>query len=782
MNPGSHKEEVLFVTSYPPRECGIATYSQDLMRAISEKFGNSISLKVAALESENNCKYSYGKEVKFVLQTTDRLNYIQLAGRINNDEAIKLVFIQHEFGLYSGKYGEDLLYFLVLLNKDVLVTFHSVLPDPDEKLACIVREIVRNASGVVVMTGNSSEILRTKYGIDPKRIHVIPHGTHLIRDYDAENLKLKYFLKGKKVLSTFGLLSPGKSIETALDALPAVIEKFPDVIYLVLGRMHPALPRQQSDSYKKFLSDKVAELNLSNHVRFVDYYLELEVLLEYLQLTDLYLFISRDPNQAVSGTFVYALSCGCPVVSTPIPHALELRSKNAGILFDFNNHTQLSDTIIRLLENPELQKGLSLNALHYIRPTCWQNTAIAHAKLFWNQIRKIENRNLKFNIPDISLDHIRHLSTPAGIIQFAKLSKPDPDSGYSLDDNARALIAMIWHHETTRDRSSLKLAEAYLNFIVYSQCPDGKFMNYIDINGEYYTKNNVENLEDSNARAVWALGEFISRKHFFCKYHLMRAQKTMDNALEQIRNLHSPRAAAFAIKGLYRYNQVAHNGNIKKLIEYFADSLLFKYREISDHTWSWFENYLTYANSVLPEALLYAYQETGNRYYMKTAVQAMDFLISIIFKDNQIRVVSNKGWYVRGKSAHPYGEQPIDVSYTILALDLFYRVTGEYKYKDLMGKAFSWFHGNNHLGQIIYNPVTGGCYDGLEEDHVNLNQGAESTVCYLMAGLIMEKNRRETRKAKLFKRPKEYTGRYKAPAIDVKNLKYEGNPWTGKDT
>lgn len=728
--------EILFVSSYPPRECGIATYTQDLINAIKEKFGNSFSLTVCALENKET-ENIYPEEVKHILHTSDASQYIDMAKKINQDENIKLVFIQHEFGLFSGEYGNSLLSFLEAINKPIAIAFHTVLPNMDEKREQIVKALSDLADTIIVMTNNSKEILKNDYDVLPEKISVIYHGTHLVTTGDKKEIKAKYNLEGKNILSTFGLLSSGKCIETALDALPAIIDQFPETIYCIAGITHPSVVRKEGEKYREFLEDKIAILGIEKNVRFINKYLSLEELLEILQITDIYLFTSKDPHQAVSGTLSYAMGCSCVVIATPIPHAKEMLANNSGIIVDFHDPVQLSQSAISLLSDSKLRHQISLNALHKIKSTSWQNSAVAHAKLIMKSMK--QDFLLDYTISDISLNHIKRLSTESGIIQFANIIHPDIKSGYTLDDNARALIALSKHYELFSDVSVLPLIDVFLSFIESVQQKNGKFLNYVDEKGGYSVKNQEVNLEDSTGRAIWAVGEFIARLKPNQIQNAIRAEVVMNKSLVSINDFRSPRAIAFVIKGLYHYNLVKKNPEINRIIINLADNLVSKFQEVSDEKWEWYEEYLTYANSVLPEALLYAYLSSGNELYKIFAKSSFDFLLSLIFVDNKIKVISNNGWCKKGGEVTEFGEQPIDVSYTILTLDLFYNVFKQVEYLQKLEIAFSWFNGNNHLNRIIYDPVTGGCQDGLEEHNVNLNQGAESTICYLLARLVMEK-------------------------------------------
>ena len=729
--------EILFISSYPPRECGIATYNYDLLNATREKFGTTFSYKVCALEAKET-DHEYPAEVKYILHTSELAQYYKLAIEINADENLALVFIQHEFGLFGGKYGDYFLQFLFMISKPVITTFHTVLPTPCIDQKNLVQAIVALSSSIVVMTKNAAAILEKDYEVAAEKIVVIPHGTHLISSFENKNKKAKINLGKRIILSTFGLLNSGKSIETALDALPAVIEKFPNVLYLIIGKTHPGVVKQEGEKYRNFLYEKVIALDLQNNVRFINKYLSLEELLEYLQRTNIYLFTSKNPHQAVSGTFAYAMASGCPVISTPIPHANEMLDKGEGIIFDFENAEQLAKATIKLLSNPSLMHEMRLNALHKISPTAWQNSAIAHIELLLTTIGR-GKISVKYKIPEISLAHIKRMTTNSGMVQFSAITVPDMYSGYTLDDNARALISITKHYQLTGETEDLWLIDTYLNFIIFCQQADGKFLNYVDIEGHFFAKNSDENLEDSNGRAIWALGEFISYGNLFHNHFIERAIIAMDKSLKHIGKLHSPRAIAFAIKGLHHYDLIKNDPALKKMITVLADNLVSKYRGVSDKNWKWFEEYLTYANSVLPEAMLYAYLSTGNELFKRIALSSFDFLLSVIFKEGHIKVVSNQGWHIKGNISNRFGEQPIDVSYTILALGIFYDTFKDSDYLNKMELAFSWFLGNNHLRQIIYNPCTGGCYDGLEENHINLNQGAESTLSYLLSRLTVEK-------------------------------------------
>jgi glycosyltransferase involved in cell wall biosynthesis len=727
--------EILFITSYPPRVCGIATYSHDLIKALKNKFGNSFSIKVCALES-GKASHTYPAEVKFTLDTSNPQDYEKLAQSVNTDIRIKIVLIQHEFGFYKGQ-KKAFQQFLNKISKPIVIVFHTVLPAPDDELKTKVQDIATACESIIVMTNNSARLLKESYEIPKNKIAVIAHGTHLVQHLSKDLLKRKYCLIGKKVLSTFGLLSSGKGIETTIKALPAIVKAIPDVVFLVIGKTHPEVVKEEGEKYRDTLESLIIEYNLTSNVRFINRYLALPDLLEFLQMTDIYLFTTNDPNQAVSGTFAYAMSCACPIISTPIPHAKEVLTDETGIIFDFRNSQQLADGVIRLLADEPLRKNISTNSLQKIVSTAWENSAIAHNMVF-EKIRGVKI-SMNYDLPAIKLKHIKEMTTETGIIQFSKINQPDISSGYTLDDNARALIAIIMYYDLNRDEKSLFYIRIYLSFIRRCQLPSGNFLNYIDSNNKFADQNQITNLDDANGRAIWALGFISSRMGLLPDDIITEAAGIIEKVIPRIGNIFSTRAMAFAIKGLYFYQTEKKSPEILELSKVLANRLVKMYRHESNEQWKWFEGYLTYANSILPEAMLYAWLLTGEVAYKEIADSSLNFLLSQTFNEDWIEVISNKNWLQKGQLPEHFGEQPIDVAYTIMTLSKFYNVFHNEDFRLKMDTAFNWFLGQNRLHQIIYNPCTGGCYDGLEENNVNLNQGAESTVSYLMARLTVEK-------------------------------------------
>lgn len=765
------KSKIIFLSTYPPTHCGIATYTQDTIHAIEKIYNKSIRCEVCEItfagEARNDSAYHLPSKL--------RRAYVEVASKINLDAEVKLVHIQHEFGLFGGQYGDYLLDFLKELKKPIAYTFHTVLPKPNDDLKAIVKLLCTYSNAIFVMTNKSKRILIEDYQINADDIAFVPHGTHLV-DYETTlKAKKRFNFEDRIVLSTFGLLGEGKSIETGLKALPLIVEKFPNALYLILGKTHPNTIIDNVDSYRNSLIQLVSELKLEDNVLFVNEYLEVNQLLNYLKATDVYLFTSKDPNQAVSGTFSYAMSCACPIVASKIPHTLECLTSDVGILVDIKDVNQFAAATIKLLSDKNLRDQMALNAYAKTTKTSWENTAIKHVNIY----KGIANNlgKIKISYPAIKMDHQKTMTTERGMIQFCKISEPDLESGYTLDDNSRALISICKHYQLKGDITDIFYMKTYLKFIERCQMHDGTFINYVDKEDKVEERNKNENLDDSNGRAIWALGYFLSISGENIPYELTyKAHSCISDALKCLEKINSPRAMAFIIKGLYFLHKVLPSFELKNIITGLANKLEAIYTRTSSSDWNWFENRITYANSVLPEALLLSYLITGEESKKNVAIESMEFLISKMFFNGNFKIISNKGWYEKGDLPNGYGEQPIEASYMMHALDVFYRVIGESKYKIYLKRAFDWFLGDNHLRHIMYNPITGGCYDGLEENNVNLNQGAESTLCYLSARLLIETYTSKAEDNLLFKVNRKDLRRYlllnnKVRSSDIAMLK-----------
>jgi len=780
--------KIVYLSTFPPRECGIATFTQDLTDAMDNLLEPVIESRIVAMNADDVSRYHYPRKVIFQINQNSRQEYIKTAEKINAMDDVKLVNIQHEFGIFGGEYGSYLLAFLDALKRPSIISFHSVLPSPNPKLCDVVKLISEKSNGLVAMTNRSKEILVQEYGISEDKISCIPHGIHPVPF--VSNIKQKYVLSFFKRTSllTFGFLSRGKGIEYVIEALPKVVNAYPDFLYIVLGVTHPGVLKEEGESYRNFLIEKVLALKLSSNVNFYNEYADLDKLLQFLKATDIYISTSLDPNQAVSGTLSYALGAGRPVISTPFAQAKELVTQETGILVNFRDPDSYAEAIIKLLTEPRLREQLGKNAYFRTRNMTWDNVALEYSKLFSKHSNNIAEVSEYKKIPRINLSHIFRLTDNFGIIQFAKLSLPDISSGYTLDDNARALIVACLYYDKLgksikityldkRKKELLKLIKIYLNFIESVLAEPGIFHNYVRFDKTIDIElSKKENLDDANGRAMWALA-VVASVESLPENIKNKALSLLNKRIERHKMFESPRATAFYIKGvcllLKRIKAIEGRRDLdvsgpgssaslpllpplrraedetkkrllvdwrvkaEKILIVLCDRLVSLYRGVSSDDWRWFENYLTYSNAVLPEALILAYGQTENRDYLDVGTKTLDFLISQTFINGIYTPTGQDGWHHKTGVRRYFDQQPEDVSAMVCALASAYSVIGKDSYKKLMHEAFNWFLGDNSIKQMVYDRTTGGCYDGVGEGHINLNQGSESTTSYLLARLAL---------------------------------------------
>jgi glycosyltransferase involved in cell wall biosynthesis len=737
---------ILYLSSYPPRQCGIATFTKDLTDAIDKEYAPELKSRIMAINDNGTSIYLYPKRVSLQLQETHLSDYIKLANEINRSPEIKLVNIQHEYGLFGGDWGEYLLMLLELIKKPLVITLHTVLPSPKEKVIRLTQEIAQKADGLVVMTDNAARLLIKKYHIPKSKISVIPHGVHHIPFPSKSRAKKKVGLPGQIILSTFGMLNRDKGIEYAIEALPEIIAKYPKVMYLVLGATHPVVRKQEGEKYRNMIKRIVKKHKLEDHVKFYDKYLTLEELIDFLKATDIYISPTLNPKQAVSGTISYALSCACPIVATSNQYAKDVINQERGILVDFKNSNQIKDALLKILDDKKMQEEMKKNSYFYSRHMTWQNVALNYFKTFNKHAKIMPRRQDK--LPPINLSHIRTLTNNEGMIQFATHTKPDPYSGYCVDDNTRALLGTAMYYDMKPNQTAMNLINIYMKFLKKAQKSNGKFYNFI---GYHKNHSNLGESEDSYGRAVWALGYLIYSPTM--PENIKRtAEAMLKRSLKWAGELESLRAISFTILGLHflshkaaAFENKTELERYKSIIKKLADKLLKKYQKNNVHRpddqihWHWFEDFLTYSNFKMPEALFRAYQITKNKNYLKVAEESMKFLTDITIESDYFAPIGQDGWYFRNKERAYFDQQPEDASSAVEGLVAAFETTGKKHYASQALLCFNWFLGKNYLNQMIYDEATGGSYDGMGRYSINFNQGAESTISYFLARLAVER-------------------------------------------
>ena len=721
---------ILHIGTYPPRECGIATFTKDLTDALNIKFNPEIKSKITAINDSTNF-YNYKKNVLFQIDQTNREDYFSIAQKINRNPNIALVHLQHEYGIYGGSAGHFVVDFLNSLEKPIITTLHTVIPRPNFSMKETLIDIVDKSKAVIVMSDKAQKNLEKNYKVNNSKIYVIPHGVPQVPFVSPSFAKRKLGLSGKIVLSTFGMLNPNKGIEYAISALPHVLKKFPNLIYLVIGATHPIVRKNAGEEYRNFLRRKVEELGLKEYVKFYNKYITLNEIIDYLQATDIYISPSLDQYQTVSGTISYALGCGRPVISTASTYAKEVVTRSSGKLVKFRDSESISGAILSLLGKGENLTEISQTAYANTRHMTWANVAGSHFDLY-KKYGHLEASEVK--LPKVKLRHLKRLTNDFGIWQFARFISPDKKYGYCLDDNARALIVACMYYKYNNQNYVLDLIKTYLSFLKFCQTKNGRFRNLI--NSQKIPQDKLGS-EDSFGRAIWALGLCSNQKELPIQIR-DKAENLLKSTLPEIEQIKSLRAKSFIAAGLYFYCQKSRNLKYSKIIKIFADHQMKLFREIYSTKWKWFENQLTYSNSKLIDTLFYAYLQTSKKRYLSIGLECLKFLKKITMNKDYFSPIGQSGWYVRGGKRSHFDQQPEDTSSMVSTLLLAYKITLNRSYLEDATNVFNWFLGKNYLRQMIYDEVTGGCFDGLGKYSVNLNQGAESTISYLLARLTFE--------------------------------------------
>lgn len=722
-------QTICFLGNYPPKECGIATFTKDLSSAINRKFYPELKSQIIALNDDANI-YNYDQNVVLEINKDDIDDYISKAKEINENNNIKLVCIQHEFGIFGGEYGDHIIPFLELIEKPIVVIFHSVLPNPNSAIKRIVNSLCEKSSATVIMAKKAIEILKNDYGINEDKLFFIPHGIPNVPLVSPSIAKNKIHFGNRTILSSFGLLSRGKGIEYMIRALPKLVEKYPDILYLIIGETHPMVKKEEGEKYRNELMNEIEKLGLKNHVRFFNKFLSLQEIIEYLSATDIYVCTNLDKNQIVSGTLSYAMGCGKAVVSSPIEYAKEVLSHDRGIVVEEKNPDSYALAINTVLSNPDYRKSIEKNVYAYSRSMTWQNVAISYRKLF-NRVLKLQDKTME-NLPEINLDHLIRMTDNFGMTQFCNYSEPDISSGYTIDDNSRALITSILHNRIYNSMESQNLSKIYLNFIGQCQDESGNFKNNFKNDNETLNSHS----DDSFGRAIWALGYATNKSEDL--ETIQKSEQYLKKSLNFLDGIKSPRAIAFAIIGLYHYYQKNPNTEILTLIKKLADCLVQRYNLECSEDWHWFENVLSYSNSKLPEALYLAYDITQNKEYLQIAESSLKFLTELIFLEGKICLIGQKGWYKQNGKRALFDQQPVDASSLVNTYLTAFSITKNDEYYKNAIESIHWFYGNNHLEQMIYDETTGGCFDGIGKYTLNMNQGAESTLSHLIARLFIE--------------------------------------------
>lgn len=727
-----------------PRQCGIATFTAHLRQALAEASTGADCLVLAV--NDPGKRYGYPEHVHFELDERDATSYQRAADYLNVN-GVDVVSVQHEFGIFGGKAGSHLLLLLRELRMPVVSTLHTILREPNASQRAVMEELARMSARLVVMSADGARVLTSCYQIPAAKVDVIPHG---IPDVPAtEQSKRRLGVDGRTVMLTFGLLSPDKGIEYVIEALPAIAALHPEVLYIVLGATHPHIKERHGEAYRLMLETRARQLGVEQHVMFHNRFVSQDELTEFLGATDIYVTPYLNPEQSTSGTLAYALGSGRAVISTPYTYARELLADDRGTLVPSRDPNAITMAVTRLLADDELRDGMRERAAAHGRRMRWPAVGQQYLRSFSQACDAHANETQTIvltqtlaqrvrGLPDVSLQHLRVLTDDTGLLQHATFCVPRYSEGYCLDDNARALLLMARLEEAgTEDLAHVRtLATKYLAFVNAAfNAPLGRFRNFLS-----YSRTWTEEAgsEDSHGRGLHALGVVVGRSSDPGRQSL--AGHLFHAALPAILDFTSPRAWASALLGIDEYLHAFEGDRAVQAIRtVIAERLLALFLHSRRPDWPWFEDRLTYANAQLAHALITSGMRMERDDLVAGGLEALEWLVSLqCSADGPFAPVGTNGFYVRGGARATFDQQPIEASTLVAACLEAARVGHETVWKSRARGAFDWFLGENLLRQWLYDSSTGGCRDGLHADRVNENQGAESTLAFLLALVDMQ--------------------------------------------
>jgi glycosyltransferase involved in cell wall biosynthesis len=739
---------IAVVGNYLPRHCGIATFTTDLCNAIHAEYGATELLALPVNDTAEG--YTYPPRVRFEISEDNLASYRQAADFLNFSN-IDLVCLQHEFGIFGGRAGAHILELLRRLRMPFATTLHTVLRDPNPDQRAVMEEIATLSDRLIVMSQHSADILQEAFHVPADKIDLIPHGIPDLPFTDPTFYKDGFGTEGKNVLLTFGLLSPNKGIENVIQALPKILSRHSNIVYMVAGATHPHILRRVGDKYRHYLQNLAKDLGVEANVIFRNRFVSPQEMVELIGAADIYITPYKHKAQVVSGTLAYALSAGKAIISTPYLHAIELLDDERGTFVPFDDPEALAAKTLELLDNDTERHAMRKRAYLYARDMVWNRVAQKYMKSFeriYNE--RLRNPRATFSaqntaktldrLPAIKLDHLCRMTDHTGIVEHAVFVVPNYPEGYTTDDNARALIVAILLEElgAAAPTGWHDLATRYLAFLWLAFDPATKrFRNSLSYERQWLEP---EGSEDSHGRALWALGTVLGRSKDLGWRGA--AGRMFELAVPAAVEFRSPRACAFALLGLQEYlDSFPGDRAALTAAEALANRLLNSYRTNHSVDWNWFENVLAYSNARLPQALIRAGMRTANEEMVSAGLEALDWLNTVQrceVKGHFVPIGSQGFFSMNGEKAR-FDQQPVEACAVVSACLQAYRATGKSRWRKEAWSAFNWFLGDNDLQIALYDPTTGGCRDGLHSDRGNENQGAESTLSFLMALLEMRK-------------------------------------------
>jgi glycosyltransferase involved in cell wall biosynthesis len=746
---------IAVIGNYLPRQCGIATFTTDLCEAIAAEYGTARLLALPVNDTEQG--YDYPARVRWPLAQDDLKAYQQAAEFLNFNN-IDMVCLQHEYGIFGGEAGSHILHLLRGLKMPVVTTLHTVLREPDPNQLMVMEEIAELSDRLIVMSQLSSQFLQEIFKVPGSKIDMVPHGVPDLPFLDPNFYKDRFGVEGKAVLLTFGLLSPNKGIENVIQALPQILSKHNNVVYIVAGATHPHILRREGEKYRASLQALAREVGVESQVKFHNRFVTPEEMVEFIGAADIYITPYRHEAQVVSGTLAYALGAGKAIISTPYWHAIELLDDGRGALVPFQNPDAVAYRTIELLDTPAIRHAMRKRAYLFARQMIWKKVAQGYMESF-ARVRsdRREHPQVQFmartahkllnQLPELKVTHVNALTDDTGILQHAIFTLPNRAEGYTTDDNARALIFTAQLDQFGIDQPEMDClgkpesvnpdwAFRYLAFLEHAfNAKKKRFRNFLGYDHRWMED---QGSEDSHGRALWAVGTVLSRS---ANQGLRGAAgRLFEFSLPVVLEFYSPRACAYALLGIQEYlHSYPGDRDAQHVRSALARRLLDMYESIRRPDWNWFEDILAYGNARLPQAMLLVGSASSDERMLSAGLDSLDWLMKTqrCQTNGHFVPIGSQGFYRRGEEQARFDQQPIEAAGAVSACLQAYRVTGDSRWRNEAWSAFNWFLGDNDLQVPLYDSVSGGCRDGLHPDRANENQGAESTLSFLMSLLEM---------------------------------------------
>ena len=722
-----------------PRQCGIATFTTHLTDALVEQLPDADGFVIAMNDAGR--RHAYPSRVRFEIGEGDLTSYQRAADYLNVNQ-VDVLSVQHEYGIFGGKAGAHLLELLRAVRMPIVTTLHTILSEPNPSQRIVLEELARLSERLIVMSEAGAELLKRVHHIPADQIDLIPHGIPHV-PVDGRS-KERLGLDGKTVILTFGLLSPDKGIEFVVDALPAILAAHPDTVYVVLGATHPHVVEREGEAYRLMLEARGRHLGVDGSMIFHNRFVSQAELTEFLSAADIYITPYLNPEQITSGTLAYAVGAGKAVVSTPYIYARELLADGRGVLVPWRDSPAIAREVIDLGHDAVRYTAMCDRAAAHGREMTWPAVARRYVETFSRALAsETRRRRSSFEAqtlasrpagwPEIDIRHVRALTDDTGMLQHAVFNIPRCEDGYCLDDNARALLLVTLLEEAgTDDPAAVRaLACRYLGFVNYAfDRSSGRFRNFLSYGRQWLEPYGSE---DSQGRALWALGAVVGRANDPGRHSL--AGDLFHAALPAVTTFTSPRAWAYVLLGIEEYLRAFQgDSSVEALRQDLTTRLFGLFQQSSGPDWRWFEDSVTYCNARLSQALIVSGTRMQRTDVVDAGLRSLDWLVSLQRSpEGDFAPIGCNGFLARGGARAPFDQQPVEACTVTSACLTAYAASGDAHWMERGARAFDWFLGQNALQQWLYDPSTGGCRDGLHADRVNRNQGAESTLSFLLA-------------------------------------------------